>query len=89
MDRARSTHDNHAKCGHPTAEDIFAGVRFGQFLECTNHGADVRRPRTKLPIADRGDLHASVAAHNRGRSPAHARFSNAARADRSSGLGFQ
>ena len=57
VDHARATHDNHAKCRHPAAEDVFAGVRLGQFLECANDGAVARCSPTKSPII----LHANQA----------------------------
>ena len=50
MDRARETHDNHAKCRHSAAEDVFAGMRLGQFLEWANEGAVARCSRAKSPI---------------------------------------
>lgn len=50
VNRARVTHDYHAKSRHPATEDIFARVPFSQFLQCADQGACVGRSRTKSPI---------------------------------------
>ena len=66
MDRARSTHDNHAKCGYPVAEDVFVGVCLGQLLQCTNYGAVTGCSRTKSPITLHVSQAGAAAKHRRG-----------------------